>query len=287
MKEIPNPHYAYAVNDLKLHKLIEGKDADHWIKATIKEIGRVAQGFPNIVEGTNTLRFISHHDKPNDRIASYCRIVCDYNPDKEDPYRIRFTYGGDRSDYPYETSTSTVDTTTVKIHLNSIISTPGARHMTLDIRNFYLNTPLARFEYMRIPIKIIPQEVIDHYNLLPLVKDGFIMTEIMKGIYGLPQAGILAKNLLEERLSKGGYYPAPNTPGLYLHKTRKISFTLWVDDFSVKYVDKEDVYHLISLLQENYELKIDWNGNKYLGLVVPCGGGGRALLQLTGEKLEY
>jgi len=111
------------------------------------------------VEGTDTLRFIHNNEKPSDRIASYCRVVCEYNVSKEDPYRIRLTYGGDRSDYPDETSTSTVDTTTVKIHFNSIISTPGARHMTLDIKNFYLNTPLSRYEYMRIPVNIIPEEI--------------------------------------------------------------------------------------------------------------------------------
>jgi len=266
MIQTPMVFYANSASELKLPKLLEGTDAENWKKATIKEIGRIAQGMPDVVEGTNTLRFIHHKEKPVDRIASYCRIVCDYNEAKEDPYRIRFTYGGDRSDYPYDTSTSTVDTTTVKVHFNSIISTPGARHMTLDIRNFYLNTPLTRYEYMRIPVNIIPKEVMDHYNLYPLAHNGFIMTEIMKGIYGLPQAGILAKNLLEERLLEGGYYPAPNTPGLYLHKTRKISFTLWVDDFSIKYIDKTDVHHLITLLEKNYELKIDWNGNKYLGL---------------------
>jgi hypothetical protein len=65
---------------------------------------------------------------------------------------------------------------------------------------------------MRIPIYMIPQTIIEHYNLLPLVHNGFIMTEIRKGIYGLPQAGILAKQLLDERLLEGGYYPAPHTP---------------------------------------------------------------------------
>jgi len=121
------------------------------------------------------------------------------------------------------------------VHLNSVISTPGARYMTLDLKNFYLNTPLERFEYMRTPIIIFPKTIIDHYNLLPLVTNGHIMVEIRKGIYGLPQAGFLANNLLNERLAAGGYYPAQHTQGLYLHKTRKIPFRLWVDDFGIKY----------------------------------------------------
>ena len=73
------------------------------------------------------------------------------------------------------------------------------KYATLDLKNFYLYTELARLEYMRIPITLIPQKIIDHYNLLPLVNNGFIMTEIIKEFYSLPQAGILVKELLDER----------------------------------------------------------------------------------------
>jgi len=140
--------------------------------------------------------------------------------------------------------------------------------MTLDLKNFYLNTPLTRFEYMRIPINIIPTDIIDHYNLQPLVTNGHVMVEIQKGIYGLPQAGILANDLLNTRLAAGGYNPAPHTPGLYIHQTRKTSFTLWVDDFGVKYTKQEDANHLISLLENHYEMTVDWSGTKYLGLTL-------------------
>lgn len=92
------------------------------------------------------------------------------------------------------------------------------------------------------------------------------MVEIRKGIYGLPQAGILAKRLLDERLLAGGYYPAPHTSGLYLHREHSISFTLWVDDFGIKYTRRSDVDHLTALLNHYYEFTIDWSGTKYLGL---------------------
>ena len=57
-------------------------------------------------------------------------------------------------------------------------------------------------------------------------------------MYGLPQAGILAQQLLEERLNKHGFYQN-KAPGLWTHNTRPISFTLVVDDFEIKYVGKE------------------------------------------------
>ena len=37
--------------------------------------------------------------------------------------------------------------------------------MTLDISNFYLGTPMTRPEYMRLPLKLIPQEIVDKYKL--------------------------------------------------------------------------------------------------------------------------
>jgi hypothetical protein len=38
----------------------------------------------------------------------------------------------------------------VKLLINSTISTPNTKYMTMDIKDFYLNTPMARYEYMRL-----------------------------------------------------------------------------------------------------------------------------------------
>jgi hypothetical protein len=63
-------------------------------------------------------------------------------------------------------------------------------------------------------------------------------------MYRLKQAGLLANQLLQTRLAQFGYYPARHTPGLWLHKTRPISFSLVVDYFAVKYVGKQHADHL-------------------------------------------
>ena len=60
--------------------------------------------------------------------------------------------------------------------------------MCADIPNFYLGTPMERYEYMKMPIALIPQEIIDTYNLLPKVHKDHIYIEIRRGMYGLPQA---------------------------------------------------------------------------------------------------
>ena len=54
--------------------------------------------------------------------------------------------------------------------------------------------------------------------------------------------------------------------GLWLHKTKSISFTLVVDDFGVCYEDRTDCEELIKLLEETYPCKCDWSGNRYIGV---------------------
>jgi hypothetical protein len=63
-----------------------------------------------------------------------------------------------------------------------------------------------------------------------------VYIEIHKGMYGLPQVGILAQQLLERRLNAHGYSQNKTVPGLWTHETQSISFTLVVDNFGIKYV---------------------------------------------------
>ena len=116
-----------------------------------------------------------------------------------------------------------------KLLFNSVISTKGSRFMTMDISNFYLNTPLTRPEYIKIKLEDIPDEVINEYKLRDKVdSNGYVHIEATKGMYGLPQAGRLANELLEKRLNKYGYYQSKLVPGLWKHKWRPIQFTLRV-----------------------------------------------------------
>ena len=84
----------------------------------------------------------------------------------------------------------------------------------VDIKDFYLCTPMKRFEYMRLKITDIPEEIIREYELQALVtSDGYVYCEIQKGMYGLPQAGIIAQELLKEQLAKYGYHQSKIIPG--------------------------------------------------------------------------
>ena len=75
------------------------------------------------------------------------------------------TAGGDRINYPDDVSTPTGNIITTKVLINSTISTLDAKFMTIDVENFYLNTPMKRFEYIHIKLSDIPKEIVKQYKL--------------------------------------------------------------------------------------------------------------------------
>jgi hypothetical protein len=103
--------------------------------------------------------------------ATYGSFVVDINEHKEERERTILTVGGDQIEYPGDKSTRTAGLITAKILINSVISTKGARFLVVDIKNFYLDTPLERFRYMVINLSSLHQEIIDEFGLLELAHD--------------------------------------------------------------------------------------------------------------------
>ena len=98
---------------------------------------------------------------------------------------------------------------------------------------------------MKLHIHIIPQEIIDKYALHNLVdEDGWVYLKIVKGMYRFKQAEIIANMELTRHLDKFGYHPVQHTPGLWKHNTRATIFTLFVDDFAIKYVRRLVLIHI-------------------------------------------
>ena len=243
-----------------------------WETAFGKEFGGLAQGDDRTGQkGTDTVIILNHQqikDIPKDRVVTYASIAVDYREQKDDPNRVRITAGGNLIAYPGELTTRTADLQTSKIMWNSVVSTPGARFCCFDISNFYLGTPLDRYEYMKIPLHVFPAHVKAQYNLEERAYKGHVYLEIRRSIWGLPQAGILSNKLLKERLAPHGYYEVEHTPGLWRHETRDIAFTLVVDDFGIKYTNKADAEHLYNCIAEQYKVKADWEGKMYCGITL-------------------
>eukprot|EP00804_Cyclotella_cryptica_P023186 CCRYP_000381-RA/>CCRYP_000381-RA protein AED:0.13 eAED:0.11 QI:0/0/0/1/0.33/0.25/4/0/1130 len=253
------------------HLIANPKYRDTWTSAYGKELGRLAQGLPGTVAGTNTIVFISKCDIPSDRWrdVTYGRIVANFRPKKDDPHSIQLTVGGNHINFPGDCGIPIANLLTTKDLLNSVVSTVGARFMTIDIKDFYLNTPMARPEFMPLKLSNMPNNIIEHYALHTIAtEDGFVYIGIQKGMYILPQAGIIAQQLLEKRLAAEGYHQSTITPSYWKHDWRPTSFALCVDDFGVKYVGRGHANHLLKTLNTFYQTSQDWNRTRYLGLTI-------------------
>jgi hypothetical protein len=155
-----------------------------WKRGFSNEAGRL---FPSIrdIPGTNTCFFVELTNISKYRKITYGKIVCDYKPHKKEKESVRLTVGGDRLDYSGDVATSTAYITTFKILINSTLSTDDAAMMMMDIKKYYLGTPLPRYEYMRMLLSRFPEEILSKYNLKALAVNGWVYIEIRKGIYGL------------------------------------------------------------------------------------------------------
>ena len=183
--------------------LLSGTDKHSWLQSLSNERDRLAQGNSSGVKGTDTIRFIFRNKVPKGRSVTYATFVCDYKPLKDEKHRVRITVGGDKLFCPKDTGSPTANILETKILLNSTISNAhrGARFISVDLRNFFLATPMGRAEYMKVNLRHLPHDIVEKYNLEKKVtSDGYVYILIQKWMYGLRNAAILAYNHLKEHL---------------------------------------------------------------------------------------
>ena len=116
---------------------------------------------------------------------------------------------------------------------------------------------------MKLALACIPDEVIDQYSLRTLSSNGWVYLEILKGMPGLKQSGLISNDRLKYHLAHFGFAPVPITPALWKHTNKPIIFSLVVDDFGVKYIGKDNANHLIQALQNLYTISIDCTGSLF------------------------
>ena len=223
----------------KQDSLLKGSNSRIWWTALGNEIGRLAQGINGRVVSTDTIEFINKCYVPLNKKVTYANFICDYRPLKSEPFRIRLTVGGDRLPYDNDAGSPAASLLETKLIANSVISDAhkGARFLSSDLKDFFLASPMAAPEYMRIHYRYFPDEIKKQYQLDKIVDhDGYIYIKIKKGMYGLKQAAILVYNKLVNTLEPHGYSPCPNTSGTWKHRTRKTKFSshsrrLWCQIF--------------------------------------------------------
>ena len=127
---------------------------------------------------------------------------------------------------------------------------------------------MTNFQYMRIHLKFIPNEVVVEYSLLSIADaSGYVYVEIIKGMYGLKEAGIIAYKRLVCNLQPHGYAPVEHTPGLWAHSTLPTTFTLTVDDFGIK-LFADDATNLLGAIRKNYSITVDPSDSKYCRIAI-------------------
>lgn len=107
--------------------------------------------------------------------------------------RTRLKVKGDRINYSNNCETRTADIVTCKVLFNIVISTEGDTFMTMELKNFYLNTPLKQCGNVKLLLANNPDNVIEQYRLKErATSDRFFYVESCKGMYRLPHAELLA-----------------------------------------------------------------------------------------------
>ena len=110
-----------------MNKIAQEMASQLWLRAAANEIGRLANGGGDVANGSQTMFFIPHYDKPHNRQVTYLRIMAEHKPHKKEKKRIRFTIGGNRIEHKWKLAIPTSYPTAIKIHLNSVVSTPGVK----------------------------------------------------------------------------------------------------------------------------------------------------------------
>ena len=151
-----NINHIYNIHGHKesIDGLLNGPEAPIWKQSLSNELGRLAQGIGDI-KGSDCIDFIPKQQVPSNKKVTYANMVCDYRPLKQEKYRVRLTVGGDKLDYDQDATSPAASLIETKLLLNSVISDSarGARFMTLDIKDFFLQTTMKECEFMKIHSK--------------------------------------------------------------------------------------------------------------------------------------
>ena len=79
---------------------------------------------------------------------------------------------------------------------------------------------------MQLTFYIIPQDIINEYNLTKIASNGKVYINTQKGMHGLTQYGRIAHYIFKKHLYKYRYKPVEFIPVLWNQKSRPISVTL-------------------------------------------------------------
>jgi hypothetical protein len=127
---------------------------------------------------------------------------------------------------------------------------------------------MERPEFMRMNRRQLSPTIIAEYDLEQYFQNDIMHFIVTKGMYGLPQAGLLAQQRLVAHLALHDYIQSDSVPCLFTHATNGITFVLVVDDFGIKFRTTAGRDHLLATLRLQYQITVDDAGTQYLGMTI-------------------
>lgn len=144
-------------------------------------------------------------------------------------------------------------------------------YVTADITDCDLiDNPLERPEHMRLKLSEVSDWALAHFNFARYVQPGAdtVLLQVVYGIYGLPQSGLLAQRRLKVHLADHGYAESQLTPCHFTHIPGPIEFLLVVDDLGISTEGDGPALRQFDVLQKRCPLKVDMTGSKFIGFQV-------------------
>jgi hypothetical protein len=242
-------------------------DPELWLKADEEEWHRLLE---------NTLIPIKRNIiPPNESITYYNKQIKEKLVTIDDKNyvdaRVRGTLGGDRTNYEGKTSTHTAEYPFIKILFSAVLHDvkhidPNTRFVNIDMTDFYLKSPMEEPAYIAVPFKDIPDSIIKQYNLKQTATNEKAYFKVMMTMYGHPVSGYLSNKHLFKTIEPEGYYEDAMVPCMLKHKTRSTIGAIVVDDIGLKVRSNDDVLHLVNAIEKVWKVKINWQGNRYVGM---------------------
>jgi hypothetical protein len=252
--------------------VLRNSDKAYWEEAQVEEFSRLldSETIKHVFKDSIPREHRKNISYYNERAREKSKMI-DENEYVE--YRVRGTFGGDHRKYPGAVSSNTAEYPVVKMLLNSVISDvrncdENTRFSTLDLVDFYIGTELENHDdpdYFKIKAIKVPNAICEKYNI-SADSDGYIYFRLDKCLYGHAVAGRLSNQELVKLLKEAGYHESDLVPCLFKHETRKITFSLIVDDLGVKHTNHEDIQHLIDSISPRWKVKHNASGDKYIGM---------------------
>ena len=109
----------------------------------------------------------------------------DYSPLKSEPWRAHLIVGDDKLDYEFDVGSPTTSLLDTKLLINSAITDVrhGDSFMSLDIKDLFLSSPMLDAEFIRIPSKFIPQDIMKRHNFHQMTHNGSSYSKLNKGMH--------------------------------------------------------------------------------------------------------